>query len=750
MDLTKLSDDELRALANQTPADNGVDYDKLVNSVIKVESAGNPNAISNKGARGLMQIMPATGKQPPAGIMPLQNESPEENVRFGRDLLKYLIKENKGDLSRALSAYNQGQGNLNKHGIINQKYVNDVLGHYNKADNIMDLSKLSDADLQALSQNDLTKLSNEGLALLGGQPAQTKKTQELSPPTKRFETSPEDALSGIEQARGVAARGAIEGVAKIPQDVYNTVSSLGQLVEPQAIKEKNPLPAEINTMQYGTKLADALGLPPETDLSKIPLDMVRSLVSAGTGAGALKGLGVKAGKFLGSTTPFKTAIAASSGTGAADVAKELTADSEDQNVKDYLPIAASVAGNMLGGGAISMGQHMIDPARRGAQAYNKSIKEAVKSGAIPENVLSDPLRENPQLFSEGVLPTAAMKYVNPAIGNAETNARLRNKESFFNRDTENSRIIANALRNKASQGDARQMLAELNATTSPMREEALNLANATGGYELPISRDISNLTTSPGTRYSQSVNTLTKPISDILKKDFAAEDLYTARKKLADALKDKSPMSMDETTNAAKNSRREATLLKNAIDEGIDVSSNGKWNEYLKTHREGMKPINELEAWQGASSKFDTAPEILPGIPNITPSALRNAIEKKTKSASGRDLLSEQGREDANKMLSTMNAIERARNPRAAISGSQTAPLLIEATKQILPDKIGSIVSILRHGKGYFTGNNALDDALLNPEKLPKLIETAIKTKDDTMLNAISASLSRNAQQQGE
>lgn len=745
MDLTKLSDDELRALANQTPADDGVDYDKLVNSVIKVESAGNPNAISNKGARGLMQIMPATGQHPPVGITPLQNDTPEENIRFGRDLLKYLIKENKGDLSRALSAYNQGQGNLNKRGIVNQKYVNDVLGHYNKADNTMDLSKLSDADLQALSQNDLSKLSDEGLALLGGQPAQTQEPQEPSYPTKRFEASPEDALSGIEQAQGVVARGAIEGVAKMPQDVYNTASSLGKLVEPQAIKEKNPLPAEINTMQYGTKLADALGLPKETDLSKIPLDMVRSFASTLTGAGGLKAAGIGAGKFLGATTPLKTAIASAGGKGASDVAQEITADSENESLKTYAPLVAGVLGNMAATGGVDILRN-ISPTVRGARA----VKEAAKNVKLPDEILQSGLEEYPHELTQGVAPTAAMKYSNPAIQQAETMARLRNKESFFNRDTENARIIANALRDKASQGDARQMLAELNATTSPMREEALGLANAAGGYELPIAREITNLTTSPGTRYSPSVATLTKPISDILEKEFSAEDLYTVRKRLADALKDKTPMSMDETTNAAKNARREATLLKNAIDEGIDVSSSGKWNKYLKTHREGMKLPNELEAWQRVSSKFDTAPEISPGVPNITPNALRTAIEKKTKSASGRDLLSEQSRQEANQMVATMNAIERARNPRAAISGSQTAPLLMEATKQILPDKIGSVVSILRHGKGFFTGNNVLDDALLNPEKLPKLIETAIKTKDDTMLNAISAAVARNAQQQGE
>jgi len=75
--------------------------------VLQVESNGNPNAVSPKGARGLMQVMPNTGRDPGFGITPLRNNSPEENVRFGRDYLD-AMHNRYGDPTAALVAYNAG------------------------------------------------------------------------------------------------------------------------------------------------------------------------------------------------------------------------------------------------------------------------------------------------------------------------------------------------------------------------------------------------------------------------------------------------------------------------------------------------------------------------------------------------------------------------------------------------------------------------------------------------------------------
>ena len=108
--------------------DFGLTVDALLPGLINAESGGNPNAVSPKGAFGLTQIMPETAKNPGYGVQPMQNNTPEEQVRFGRDYLQAMIDANGGDVQKGLSAYNQGQGNLQRNGITNQGYVNKVLG----------------------------------------------------------------------------------------------------------------------------------------------------------------------------------------------------------------------------------------------------------------------------------------------------------------------------------------------------------------------------------------------------------------------------------------------------------------------------------------------------------------------------------------------------------------------------------------------------------------------------------------------
>ena len=84
----------------------------LVHSVIKVESNYNPNAISPKGALGLMQLIPATARR--FGVSNAFN--PVENVEGGAKYLRYLLDLYKGDYRLALAAYNAGEGAVAKHG----------------------------------------------------------------------------------------------------------------------------------------------------------------------------------------------------------------------------------------------------------------------------------------------------------------------------------------------------------------------------------------------------------------------------------------------------------------------------------------------------------------------------------------------------------------------------------------------------------------------------------------------------------
>lgn len=114
-------------------------FSNLLGAVIKQESGGNPMALSPKGAAGIMQIMPDTARDPGYGVKPLQGwdgKDPrtapkEEQIRFGSDYLKAMIRENKGDIRKGLAAYNAGQGAVEQYGGIppyeeTQKYVQNI------------------------------------------------------------------------------------------------------------------------------------------------------------------------------------------------------------------------------------------------------------------------------------------------------------------------------------------------------------------------------------------------------------------------------------------------------------------------------------------------------------------------------------------------------------------------------------------------------------------------------------------------
>ena len=116
--------DEIREIAARHGVAAG-----LVEAVIRVESAFNPRAVSNKGAQGLMQLMPRT-----ASSLGVRNVfDPRENIDGGVRHLRYLLDKYPGNVPFALAAYNAGEKAVDQYGGIppyaeTQQYVQKILG----------------------------------------------------------------------------------------------------------------------------------------------------------------------------------------------------------------------------------------------------------------------------------------------------------------------------------------------------------------------------------------------------------------------------------------------------------------------------------------------------------------------------------------------------------------------------------------------------------------------------------------------
>jgi len=103
---------------------------QVVAAVMRVESAYNHRALSRKGARGLMQLMPATAAR--FGVRVDELFTPARNLEAGARYLRFLVDRFEGDAVRVFAAYNAGENAVDRYGGVppyreTQEYVRRVL-----------------------------------------------------------------------------------------------------------------------------------------------------------------------------------------------------------------------------------------------------------------------------------------------------------------------------------------------------------------------------------------------------------------------------------------------------------------------------------------------------------------------------------------------------------------------------------------------------------------------------------------------
>ena len=143
---TQIARDRMTSGVNINWGGQPLDFQRLRDAVEWQESRGNPNAVSPKGAKGRMQTMPHTLRDPGYGVKPARDDSDAELTRVGNEYLQAMLREY-NDPRLALAAYNWGPGNVNKalkrtKGDVDallqgapketQDYVRKILGRYNR------------------------------------------------------------------------------------------------------------------------------------------------------------------------------------------------------------------------------------------------------------------------------------------------------------------------------------------------------------------------------------------------------------------------------------------------------------------------------------------------------------------------------------------------------------------------------------------------------------------------------------------
>ncbi len=133
-DCDSIPEDQLRTLISNAAQKEGINPE-LIRAVVRRESGGRPCAVSNKGAQGLMQIMPSTQQ-----YLGLTNPfDPAENIAAGTRYLKEMLTRYNGDLKLSVAAYNAGPQRVKPGGSVpdipeTKAYVQAILSDLGKSE----------------------------------------------------------------------------------------------------------------------------------------------------------------------------------------------------------------------------------------------------------------------------------------------------------------------------------------------------------------------------------------------------------------------------------------------------------------------------------------------------------------------------------------------------------------------------------------------------------------------------------------
>ena len=466
-------------------------------------------------------------------------------------------------------------------------------------------------------------------------PASSQDVPRETPPQRRPTVGaqmPLEATPEYKRQIGLTARHGIEGVG-------GTLDFLSSPIR-GAINAVLPNDSQIKG-ETGKWLADKLGLPtPEGSTERVVGDIARTMAGTGGMAGLagkaapmLQGVPQKMAQLLSANTGTQTASAIGAGA-AGGITRESGGDPTEQFMASLiggaaLPLA-SIPAKTIGNKAADMASTI------GASFGNKSgIDRIAKDAAV--RVAGDSRAEqiralqNATEYVPGVRPTAAEAIAEAQKGRPSQfgGATIKLQKDLTGAKGVEDILTGNARTQKQGLAD---YTTTVKAQTKPMREAALQGANAGGGvFADDVISGIDAALAKPGQRASDVVE---KSLSAVRQKieslrdpttgRIDAEDLYTVRKEIGNTIE----RYAKETANWDKRlSARIEGDVQRLIDDGIENAGGVGWKDYLRTYSGGMRNVEStlsrqkdaklLAAPLKGSNAADLAAGELPKLPNL-------------------------------------------------------------------------------------------------------------------------------------
>jgi hypothetical protein len=476
----------------------------------------------------------------------------------------------------------------------------------------LDLTKLSDKDLDALLNNDFASISDAGLSVISGETlaAPKKKTaKEELQSAFGFDKPKASARSSGDLLRemGLTARGALAGAASLPAMMADVPVSLvnlaagRQVYKPQAealgdFLSALGMPKAQNAQErLTTEAAAALGgvAAPASLANRVSQAIAPQLATKTQ----------ELAKFFGENVPAQLA-AASGGSLAAGAARE-------SDASPFMQMMASIAGSVTPSAASSLGPATVRAAKEVVRPGTQAGREAIAGGVLrqlsrePEAAIKS--MEGYQAPIGGYTPTAAQASRDYGLIAAETPIRALDVTGKFGAQVGEANQARLAILDRMAKDKVatEAAIAKRNEVTAPLREEAF-----------------AKSTVSPETFQSAVALNVNQTIDDILASDAGArgtvkKTMNWAKEQLAEGttpqrmyevrkdLRSAAQGLLDKEGSQYSLAKGQLEQVIKAVDDTIEAAAPG-YQDYLKKYAQSSKGIERLEAAQEFKGKVLT------------------------------------------------------------------------------------------------------------------------------------------------